>query len=105
MASSSPVVIACACSRLLASFSVAYHHGVCLAVLAVLLCVLQQKLQAVLLCVLVSLVHTESFFKAVGVAGYKHGGEYRLGGEAVTAHPRFDPDTGELQLQIPVVTS
>ncbi|KAL3150931.1 hypothetical protein ABBQ32_000680 [Trebouxia sp. C0010 RCD-2024] len=38
----------------------------------------------------------ESFFKAVGVAGYKHGGEYRLGGEAVTAHPRFDPDTGEL---------
>lgn len=107
MASSSPVVIACTCSRLLASFSVACHHayGVCLAVLAVLLCVLQQKLQAVLLCVLVFLVHTESFFKAVGVAGYKHGGEYRLGGEAVTAHPRFDPDTGALQVQIPVVPS
>lgn len=41
-------------------------------------------------------VRVESFFKAVGVAGYKHGGEYRVGGEAVTAHPRFDPDTGEL---------
>lgn len=38
----------------------------------------------------------EAFFKAAGVGARKHGGDYRLGGEAVTAHPRYDPDTGEL---------
>ena len=39
-------------------------------------------------------MHAEAFFKALGVGG-KYGSESRLGGEAVTAHPRFDPDTGE----------
>lgn len=37
----------------------------------------------------------ELFFKAVGVRGYKYGGEHRLGGEVLTAHPKFDPDTGK----------
>ena len=41
-------------------------------------------------------VLAETFFKALGVGGYKYGGEYRLGGEAVTAHPRYDPDTGRI---------
>ena len=27
--------------------------------------------------------------------GYKYGGEHRLGGEVLTAHPKFDPDTGK----------
>ena len=42
----------------------------------------------------VSHVPAELFFKAVGVRGYKYGGEHRLGGEAVTAHPKYDSDTG-----------
>ncbi len=50
-----------------------------------------------LLCTALSLdcAPAEAFFKAAGIGGRKHGGEYRLGGEAVTAHPRYDPDTGK----------
>ena len=41
-------------------------------------------------------MRAEAFYRAVGIGGRKHGGEYRLGGEAVTAHPRYDPDTGRV---------
>lgn len=40
-------------------------------------------------------VFAEGLFRALGVEGRRHGGESTLGGEAVTAHPRYDPDTGE----------
>ena len=39
---------------------------------------------------------TEGLFRALGIEGRQHGGESKLGGEAVTAHPRYDPDTGRL---------
>ncbi|KAL0053616.1 hypothetical protein WJX82_008309 [Trebouxia sp. C0006] len=39
---------------------------------------------------------SEGLFRALGIEGRKHGGESKLGGEAVTAHPRYDPDTGRL---------
>ncbi len=41
---------------------------------------------------------TEGLFRALGIEGRKHGGESKLGGEAVTAHPRYDPDTGRVSL-------
>jgi carotenoid cleavage dioxygenase-like enzyme len=41
---------------------------------------------------------TEGLFRALGIEGRKHGGEFKLGGEAVTAHPRYDPDTGRVAL-------
>ena len=39
-------------------------------------------------------VPAEGLFRVLGIEGRKHGGESKLGGEAVTAHPRYDPDTG-----------
>ncbi|DBA91504.1 TPA: hypothetical protein ACH3X1_003130 [Trebouxia sp. C0004] len=39
---------------------------------------------------------SEGLFRALRIQGRKHGGESKLGGEAVTAHPRYDPDTGRL---------
>lgn len=51
-----------------------------------------------------SCVPAEQFFKAVGVRGYKFGGEHRLGGEAVTAHPKYDPDTGRLICSLLIVS-
>ncbi|DBA91440.1 TPA: hypothetical protein ACH3X2_003966 [Trebouxia sp. C0005] len=39
---------------------------------------------------------SEGLFRALRIPGRKHGGESKLGGEAVTAHPRYDPDTGRL---------
>lgn len=39
---------------------------------------------------------SEGLFRALRIEGCKHGGESKLGGEAVTAHPRYDPDTGRL---------
>lgn len=51
-----------------------------------------------------SCVPAELFFKAVGVRGYRHGGEHRLGGEAVTAHPKYDPDTGRRLFSLLIIS-
>ena len=51
-----------------------------------------------------SCVPAELFFKAVRVKGYKNGGEHRLGGEAVTAHPKYDPDTGRLFFSLLIIS-
>ncbi|KAK9825744.1 hypothetical protein WJX74_003612 [Apatococcus lobatus] len=39
---------------------------------------------------------TETAFKTLGIGPRKWGGEHKLGGDAVTAHPRYDPDTGRM---------
>lgn len=60
-----------------------------------MLLLLLPLLCALLLHLQMCFIAAEGLFRALGVEGRKHGGESKLGGEAVTAHPRYDPDTGE----------